>query len=501
MGDFVGWSPTILGRVSFSRIGEAVVGGSVTCNATDTSGFLFGVSRRTSHDGPLPAWLTNLIGRYPYTDWAFFLECRPGELPFLKTSCSDASSSDTDVVLRSDDRAELVGSLYFANGATNALGAAAHAAFADCRDNAWIASGATASDQVQLELFHRTRDGLEEAFDALKRANLGEEPTPIFGKVDVVFSRSGMCKLSVDPAQLLTTGHLKQMAREGRTDDYDREAVQVHLEDVAAQAFFVIRDLTHQHYHHKKHSDLLTTVTPWTQETDEDWRRQTQYGLARMAIAVRRSGRAESFRQALGIVAYAQAFQNHLCGWFSPEPGKVRKSAVSFNYDFAALKASIEASLKVRELKDSNRRARMFFAFGTAVTALSILTPAYRGNEEHLGQWPGYFRDALALAVDNPIPTLAVAAMIGFAVDHAILTFSVNQEWFEKSRASVSRLVGGFMGMLRRHRVPARAAQVSALMVLAIVLIAALLLTYLGYRYAFEAIGQMASQFQAAPRV
>jgi hypothetical protein len=71
---------------------------------------------------------------------------------------------------------------------------------ADCRDNAWIASGATASEQVQLELFHRTRDCLEAAFDILKKANAHEEPTPIFGKVDVVFSRSGMCKLSMDPA-------------------------------------------------------------------------------------------------------------------------------------------------------------------------------------------------------------------------------------------------------------------------------------------------------------
>lgn len=496
MGDFVGWSPTILGRVSFSRIGEANARGSVTCNATEGGGFLFGVSRRTSHDGPVPAWLTNLFGRFPYTDWAFFLECRPGELPFLKAACSDASASETDMVLRSDERAELAGTLYFANGATDKLGAAASAAFADCRDNAWIASGATASASVQRELFHRTRDGLAQAFEALKAANRNEEPTPIFGKVDVVISRTGMCKVSVDPAQLLTTGGLKHMARTGQTADFTSEPVSVHLEDVAAQAFFAVRDLTHQHYHHKKHSDLLTTVTPWSPEADEDWRRQTQYGLARMAIAVRRSGRAESFRQALGIVAYAQAFQNHLCGWFSPAPGKVCKSAVSFNYDFAALKASIEASLKVRELKDSNRRARMFFAFGTAVTALSVLVPAYRGNEKALPQWSGYFRDLLTLAVDNPIPTLVVAALVGWAIDHAILTFSVNPEWFERSRASVSRLVGGFMGMLRRRRVSARFAQVSALFVLAIVLILALALTYLGYRYAFEAIGQITSQLQ-----
>lgn len=486
--------PTILGRVSFSRIGEANTRGSVTCNATEDGGCLFGVSRRTSHDGPVPAWLTNIFGRFPYTDWAFFLECRPGELPFLKSACGDASSSDADMVLRQDDRAELAGTLYFANGATAKLGAAASAAFADCRDNAWIASGARASAVVQRELFHRTRDAMEQAFEALKDANRREEPTPIFGKVDVVFSRTGMCKISVDPAQLLSTEELKHKARRRLDVNLVSETVSAHVEDIAAQAFFAVRDLTHQHYHYKKHSDLLTTVTPWTPEVDEDWRRQTQYGLARMAIAVRRSGRAESFRQALGIVAYAQAFQNHLCGWFSPGPGEIRKSAVNFNYDFAALKASVEASLKVRELKDSNRRARMFFAFGTAVTALSVLVPAYRSNLNAMGQWPGYFRDALALAVDNPIPTLVVAALVGWAIDHAILTFSVNPEWFERSRASVSRLVGGFMGMLRRHRVSARIAQVSALLILTVILIVALLSTYLGYKYAFEAIGQIASQ-------
>lgn len=490
MLSYVGWSPTILGRVAFSRIGDTYRAGTIVCNETQGEGFVFGVIRRVSHDGPFPAWVMAWMGRFPYTDWAFFLEVKSGELPFEKDACSDAENDASSVVLRTDSKAELVGRMYLLNGAAKKRGLAALQAMTDCRDAAYLCASAKTPGQVKRESFYRSRDAMEDALQGSFRVNRRNEPTPVIGALDIVLSRSGTVKIDADPGCLLTSLALKDAHAAGESlDGLDPSDINGrHVEAIAAQAFFAIRDVTHQHYHHHSRSDLLTTVTQWTPETDEEWRRQTQYGLTRMAIAVRRQEKAQSFRQALGIIAYADAFQRHFCGWVSPTPGVVQPSRVSFKYDFAALKASIEASLKVRELKDSNRRARMFFAFGTMVTALSILVPVYRENTDPLPLLPGLFRDCLTLLVTNPVYTLAGAAAFGWAVDHAILSLSLNPDWFERVRASGSRFIGGVMGELRRRRVPAWLAQWGALTLLGLIILMSGFVTFVGYRYLYGVI-------------
>lgn len=491
MATFVGWSPTILGRVAFSRIGDHCPPGSVVANETKSLGQLFGVTKRTSRDGPFVAWLTARMGRYPYTDWAIFLDVRSGQLPFEKDACEDAADDSPAVVLRTDDRAELAGRMYFVNGASAAIGPGAETAMASVRDFVHLAMGGRTPLRAKTNAFHAAKEAISSAVAGLFTVNRRSQPTPITGVVDVVLSRSGMVTLTVNPGELLTTEEFKAAHRSGTTLDETSLSVAAELERIANQAFFALRDLTHQHYHHKARSDLLTTVTPWTPGTDEDWRRQTQYGLTRMAIAVRRRNQAASYRQALGIVAYADAFQRHFCGWTadSSAGGGARNSSVSFKYDFAALRASIEASLKVRELKDANGRARLFFAFGTAVTALSILVPQYRGNEEKLSFWPGLFRDLLTALVDNPIPTLLMALVAGWLIDKLFLNLSLNPDWFEKSQASVSRLAGGAMATMRRNNWPARLAQVTTLAIMTAIVAGSAVAMFHAYRITFSLIG------------
>lgn len=491
MATFVGWSPTILGRVAFSRIGDHCPPGSVLANETKGLGQLFGVTKRTSRDGPFVAWVTDLMGRYPYTDWALFFEVQSGELPFEKDACDDADDDSPIVVLRKDDRAELAGRMYFLNGASNRLAPEANAAMARVRDDAYLAMGGRTPARAKSNAFHGSLKAIGSAVSNLSLANRKGQPTPIAGAVDVVLSRSGLVTIIVEPQNLLTTEEFKAAHRAGAPLDETSPSVQAELERIANQAFFALRDLTHQHYHHKARSDLLTTVTPWTAQTDEDWRRQTQYGLTRMAIAVRRRNQAASYRQALGIVAYADAFQRHFCGWTtdSSAPGGARNSKVSFKYDFAALRASIEASLKVRELKDANGRARLFFAFGTAVTALSILVPRYRDLNDDLPFWPDLFRDGLRMMVDNPLPSLLLALVTGWLIDKLFLNLSLNPDWFEKSQASVSRLAGGVMAMMRRRNWPAQAAQLSTFALMMLIVAASAVAVFHAYRLTFGLIG------------
>lgn len=493
MAIFVGWSPTILGRVAFSRLGDHCLPGTVVANDSKLLGQVFGVTRRISHDGPVWPWVANLLGRFPYSDWAFFLELQPGLLPFHKDHCDPESGDTADTVLRPDDRAELSGRMYLVNGATGRRGKSLLDAITATRDLTHRAMSGRAPDAVKQAAFHEARNALDLAFRDALQDNIRRRETPICAMVDILISRSGMVRVEVKAEHLLTSLESKTWQASRLSDPSLPGPPDADLESIANQAFFAMRDLTHQHYHHRGRSDLLTTVTPWTPATDEGWRQQTQYGLARMAIAVRRRDRAESFRQALGIVAYADAFQKHFCGWYMAPSGLVAKSTSSFTYDFASLKASVEASLKVRELKDSNRRARLFFMFGTAVTALSVVVPAYRGNYGSLSYWPDLFRDVLSLAVSNPIPTLAFAALVGWAVDHAFLGFALNPDWFERLRAGSSRLASGFMGTLRKRRVGARISQIALLLVLGFIIALFCWASFVGWRLAMLGLGEAIS--------
>lgn len=459
----------MLGRVAFSRIGDCPSTGTTICNATSADdGILFGVVRRTSHDGAFPPWVGRLTGKYPDTDFAIFLRVEPAPLPQSKNACLVVDGEDGDVLLRSDKRGSLVGEIYFVNGTTAFRGRGQRAAIALLRDQALRASSPGLPERNIQDAFWQAKSEVERAWTAAGRRARKGKATPAFGQVKIKLVRTGQCLVDVDPQKLFTSEAIKlaHVYSEAVSDwRVSAEDIQEECLSIAEQSFFVLRDLTHQHYHHDKSSDLLTTVTPWSETKDEDWRRETQYGLMRMAIALRRTDTAQSYREALGVVAYADAFQKHLCGWYSTPSGMAASSAVRFQYDFAALRASIEASLKVRELKDSNVRARLFFAFGTLVTAMTVLIPAYRGaRPENVGVWGAtsplavfqadLFATILATAVAYPVLTLMAAAALGLLIDYLFVGFAVKSSNYRKTRASISRGIGGVMAFLRRHRVP-----------------------------------------------
>jgi hypothetical protein len=361
-----------------------------------------------------------------------------------------------------------VGDIYFVNGTSWLRGRGQRAAIALLRDQALRGSSPGLPDRNIQDAFWQAKAEIERSWTAATRRVRKRKPTTAFGHVAVKLVRTGQCVVEVEPQDLFTTEQIKLAQIEGQQSSRwktSEEHVQDECLSVAEQSFFVIRDLTHQHYHHEKSSDLLTTVTPWIDTKDEDWRRETQYGLMRMAIALRRADTAQSYREALGVVAYADAFQKHLCGWYSTPTGIAASSAVRFQYDFAALRASIEASLKVRELKDSNVRARLFFAFGTLVTAMTVIIPAYRGARPDVsGVWGAssqlailqadFFAGALAVAVAYPVLSLFAAAALGLLIDYLFVGFAVKSSNYRKTRASISRALGGVMAFLRRHRVP-----------------------------------------------
>ena len=459
MPAFAGWIPTITGRLSFSRFGEAATGRSVVANLSTTpTNWIFGIQRRVSRDGPFWPWLNEtLLKRFPNTDYVLFLRVSDGMLPYPKASCGDADVTEADMVLRPDDRSELAGRVYFVNGHNRVFKQMVQKGIDDVRDLA-ASSQYDVGNAVPASggYFERALARTSEIWESLAAAARSGEEVPNFGWAEVLIRRTGECRIHVAPQALFTTERIiEAQGADNAVAAWEAAADEVALEaeSVAEQCFCMLRDLAHKHYHHNEAADLLTTVHTWAEAEDVKWRRETQYGLLRMAISVRRDGRADNFRQTLGLIAYADAFQKHMCSWFMADHRDIKKSLLRFDYDFTSLKTSVEASLKAREIKDTNLRARLFFVFATCVTTVGLLLPGLR--QARLGKELSGAAEAFLVLIDlgisNPWFGIFVAGVLALAFDVAVLQLTTRPQFLNPFAASLERFSQGLLADFRRH--------------------------------------------------
>jgi hypothetical protein len=148
------------------------------------------------------------------------------------------------------------------------------------------------------------------------------------------------------------------------------------------------------------------------------------------------------------LVAYAEAFQKHLCGWTVGADGALAKSRWRFVYDFAALRQSIDASLKVRELKDTQRRQRLIFVFGFLATALGLVLGGLRAVPipDHPTGEPKLFLSMIGVLTSHPIWTIGAAVVGAYAFDVGVTQFSAQPGFARSWIGGVSRFVEAVMG-------------------------------------------------------
>lgn len=456
MRAFVGWTPTVTGRLSFSRVGDAQAGDRTICNNTATitgDGFLFGSQTRTSRDGPFPPFVMRRLGRTPDTHYLVNLRVAEALLPVTAPKAQVEDPDKTPVNLERDLEGALVGEVvFFSKGKflPNSVDEQITTLRSLARDGR-----APSCDQVRRR---EKRDAAErvisEIWADLKGRFARQEKLPGFGRVQIRLLRTGQCEVMVEEADLYTTREVKAaqlLGVQGGAPDYQASGFQTAAAAAARQCFFFIRDLAHRHYHHDAHSDLLTTTYAWSLETDEHWRRETQYGLVRLAISERRRDTAETFKRALGIIAYAEAFQKHLCGWVSQFDAQPMRSSLAFAYDFASLRGSIDASLKVRELKDGQRRQSFLFVFGFVVTCLGIVVTGLRSLDEPPVSAQG-FANSIGVLTNFPVQALLAAALFAYVLDLAFLRVALRPPYLQGWTGGLGRAVEAVMGSLMwRH--------------------------------------------------
>lgn len=430
MRTFVGWVPTTVGRLSFGSIGDAYRSSSVIFNAGSASPRrkIFGVSRaRTSW---LPGLLSRWWQRYPTTAFAIFFSVAPAKIavPVEGAPCSHSLVSEPD--------GSLQGRIYFLNGWGFTRGRAPRTLLRGVRFSALLAEENLDLPEVGDKLWGSWRDRVD---DCWKQELQAVKPTEKFnnltvGFADVELLRSGECRISLSPENHSLLRWVRSIGDESfwgpeYLDEVDRDT----LRSCAESIFGVVRNLAHKHYHHSGDAPPSWTLTERDENDDRRWRSATMHSLLRSVISLRRSDSAHAFRQALGILAYADAFQRHLGTW-SNQRGQAVKINNRMAYDLAALKASIEASLKVRELKDQSGRARIIFGFGTLITALTLIAPILRDYlpevPEGATALPGQVGvlGPLAWMGANPIPTLICAALIGLGFDALVTRLALNRD-------------------------------------------------------------------------
>lgn len=470
MRQFVGWSPTIVGRVAFSRVGDSLRDHPDMCNLTARDdGFLFGAEKQTSPDGPLPPWVMRRFRRRPDQLFAIFLEVAPSLLP---------TNGGDDVVLHTDTRGCLEGELYFYSKSPLSKKHGVDGVLENIGAKAASARAPRASDSERREKFEASRQQAADLFELLKDASLRGEQTPAFARASVKIDRTGRCDIITRDVDLYTTKGAKIAHRSGPGSQIWEESdsgFERTAAFIARHAFNLVRSLSHKHYHHHHRADLLATTYRWTPGDDQTWRRETLYGLTRMAIDIRRRGTAKSFKQCAGVVAYAEAFQTHLGSWSLDERGSVTAAPTVPPYDFAALKSSVDASLKVRELKDADRRQSILYLTTVFLSSLALVVASARS----LGIKPeGDFWLLLQVAAKYPFPTIILATVLFWFVDLAFLRAALPLPTARTFYYGLKRFTFAAMGSLVQKGMSARSSYFSALTLLMLLVMLAMLLSF-----------------------
>ena len=207
-------------------------------------------------------------------------------------------------------------------------------------------------------------------------------------------------------------------------------------EHIPAQVYYFLKDLLHAHYHHDKHSDQLLPLTRLRYLVSEEsivddeihWRYVVLRSLARVIVEIRQGRSLVGNNRALGIIAYANAFQSVLARILrnpNADIPFVGSNAIML-YDFKNLEMSISANSSVKELANSSRLQLFGIEVGILLSALALWAGAVQVQPILCGALstrltcpkvePGPIVSTVNMIVANPIGFVIFLLVVGFFV-------------------------------------------------------------------------------------
>lgn len=200
-----------------------------------------------------------------------------------------------------------------------------------------------------------------------------------------------------------------------------------------SQAYYFLKDVFHFHYHHHHRTDQLLDLTrlettSCVADQDVPWRINILRGLAKVVVEYRQSNRPDSNKKALGVLAYADSFQQLLAK--IRRPANLDSDFVPIDdiilYDFDHSKLSIEALDALAESDRSSSLQLFGILVGVILSALALwagavqIRPILCGEDKSASAAicppikPDLTTDFVNTVVGNPLGFVVVLTMMGF---------------------------------------------------------------------------------------
>jgi hypothetical protein len=150
----------------------------------------------------------------------------------------------------------------------------------------------------------------------------------------------------------------------------------------ARHAYYFIKDCAHHHHHHHPTDDQLLPLVRLSDaglSEDAHWRREVLWALTRVIGQFRRASGNVRRRQALGVIAYAEAFQMTLA--------RVRRRSTAethifddslASFRFEQQQASIEVAKEVDNWQRQSRFSLLALSLASLISLLSLWGVAAR---------------------------------------------------------------------------------------------------------------------------
>lgn len=178
-----------------------------------------------------------------------------------------------------------------------------------------------------------------------------------------------------------------------------RHADREEADRIANQFFIFLKDAGHNHYHHRE-ADSITSAHSRDEESS-DWTAETLFGLHRAIVSARKYRSQKRLREAMGISAYAEAFEQRVMLKAMPE-------GVTPTYSYAPVRLSIQMLFDEAKARTDRRLATAIFLASLSVAFVALLAGMNRA--------PGMS--------DYALPAGAVA-FFGFLIQHPLASLLV----------------------------------------------------------------------------
>lgn len=220
---------------------------------------------------------------------------------------------------------------------------------------------------------------------------------------------------------LMRTGELRLWHRDDVAAQLSWEALKVH----SRQAYFFVKDMVHHHVHHEPSSDQITPLVPVSTASpaklasgDQHWRRETVWSLSRAAEILIRAGNLTALRQAMGIIAHADAFQKTLLPYHrsGDDPSRFIPNETVHSYNYDHITDSTRVLIEQEQAKRTHNTSMLVAALASSIAAVSLLISMISAYNARIDPGPGQgVREGL-IELNFPEVALRLLAYAPFSV-------------------------------------------------------------------------------------